>query len=207
MNYPDAITPTPRGSVSGTRPSAVVIGPTDGNIIINSPGTAPLSTVGDPIPPYMSMGRSRHQPWDSQVENFIESFLQETEKGRDLHHKHAARCIKKRHIFGLPPVIITLIMAPLSQAMDPCEEGEHWLKYVITCAFVIAGMFSAIGQHFNYGKKSEKHLITEAKYEDLYTDIKEILAKRENNRGEAATVMRTIRMRYDQIGDQAPYIA
>ena len=144
-----------------------------------------------------------HQPWSESVESFIKSFLDESEEGCTDHNKAAAYCLRCRNFWGFPPILIPLIMAPISTS--PLNSSPN-IEYIVMSSFIVCAMFSAVAQFFNYGRRSERHFTTAAKFEDLITDIKETLAKHRQNRGEAAVVMRTIRMRYDQIAESAPNI-
>lgn len=141
-----------------------------------------------------------HQEWDEQVEEFVKSFLSESEVAKTEHYKKGQWCQIVRNLWGLPPIIIPLLMAPFTQTFKKTDKTS----YISMAAFMLSGITSSIGQYFNYGKKSEQHFNTAAYYADLITDIKEEMAKSRNNRREAAVAMSTFKMRFDIIGSQAP---
>lgn len=182
---------TDRGVIS-------VIQSTGSNININSPQLTP--TVPPPTAQSRLVISPSHQEWDEQVEGFVRSFLADSEKAKEDHHTKGEWCQTLRNMWGLPSIMIPLIMAPLTQTF----RDNPATSYISMGAFMISGITSSISQYFNYGKKSEQHFNTEADYSDLITDIKEELAKSRDNRREAAVSMSAFKMRFDCISKDAP---
>jgi len=134
------------------------------------------------------------------VEEFIKGFLDDSKFSVKYHDKMGVKYKKLRTLWGLPPIFIPLIMAPLSQTF----KYSPIISYISMVAFIISGLTSSIGQYFNYGKKTEQHYTTKNSYADLITDIKEELAKSRINRREAAVCMSSFKMRFDVINKEAP---
>lgn len=142
---------------------------------------------------------TQHQEWTNEMEDFLRSILSDCNK--ELQHcekmvVYSGRC---KILWALPSIILSSIMSALSQGL---KEDVQLVSYLSMSAFIIIAVTSSISIFFNYGGKCEHFNATCFKYQNLITDINEVLSK--TVRGECSQVVRTIRMRYDSIVECTP---
>jgi hypothetical protein len=140
------------------------------------------------------------EPWEESQENLIKSW-RTTCEGLAERHEQAAKAAKKKGVtYGLPAIIIPLVMTPLSSAF----QDNAWIGFIEMTAFMTTGLASATSQFFNFSGKSEKHFAFSARYADLVTDIDQELAKRRPFRQSVDTFSLKIKMAYMALNRAAP---
>ena len=136
-------------------------------------------------------------------DEFIRHIMIDSKKLAMKHHEEGIKKKKYRNITGIPPIIIPVILAPLSQTFDK----DPSMSLVVMGGLIISGIFSSADHYFNFGKKSEEHFSAETKYLDIVSDIEEFMAKDDANRVNKPIFVRTIRCLYDSISEHAPVLA
>lgn len=140
------------------------------------------------------------EPWEDSQEALIQGWRTNCES-LAARHEEAAKVAKKKAVkYGLPAIIIPLLMTPLSSAFQDTE----WIGYVEMSAFMTSGLASAMSQFFNFSGKSEKHFSFSSRYADLVTDIDQELAKRRPFRQSVDTFTLKIKMAYMALNRAAP---
>ena len=137
--------------------------------------------------------------WTESIEDYIKSIQEDSEIASIKHHKMAIYAVNCRNLWSIPNILIPVILSPLTQTF----KDDEFISYLSMCGFIVVGICASILQYFNYGQRSQANFDTESKFDDLVTDIKEILVK-SNKCENSSTILRTIRMRYDTIRNQAP---
>jgi hypothetical protein len=144
--------------------------------------------------------QAAEEPWDETMEALIKAWRDASE-GLAAAHNVAGKACKKKHVlYGLPSLMIPMVMAPLSAALKDVE----WISYVEMCAFMGTAATSAMVQFFNFSGKTEKHLAFSARYADLVTDIDQEMAKPRQYRQQVDTFSLKIKMMYDALNRAAP---
>ncbi len=140
------------------------------------------------------------EPWDSPQEDLIRQWRDSSNSLSEAHDKGARACKKKNVFYGLPSLMVPMIMAPLSAAL----KDNEYISYVEMVAFMTTALTSAMVQFFNFSGKTEKHYAFSARYADLVTDIDHELSKPIKFRQQVDTFSLKIKMLYDALNRAAP---
>lgn len=143
---------------------------------------------------------SEASSWTPEIEEYLSDILQHC-KDSVLKHNKYAYIKKKRHIqIALPAALIPTCLAPLLGTF----KEEIWCVYVSMLGMIVTALFSTVSTFFNYSEKSTRHFQYSGCYGDIVTDIEEILALHPAKRVSAAIVMRTMKLRYEQLQINSP---
>lgn len=140
------------------------------------------------------------EPWDEPHEELIDKW-RESCKSLARSHEDAAQAYKKKNVmYGLPSLMIPMVMAPLSAAL----KDYDYISYIETIAFMSTAVASAMVQFFKFSAKSERHFSFATRYADLVTDIDQELAKARRFRQQVDTFSLKVKMMYDALNRSAP---
>lgn len=154
------------------------------------------------LPPrslFKDTGRDE-EPWDTPTEDLIKEW-RESCSSLAAAHEQSARTCKRKHVwYGLPSLMIPMVMTPLSAAL----KDQDWISYFEMTAFMCTAVTTAMVQFFNFSGKSERHFSFSARYADLVTDIDQELAKPRHFRQQVDTFSLKVKMTYDALNNSAP---
>jgi hypothetical protein len=140
------------------------------------------------------------EPWNNKLEQYMREFIQSAKK-RNAQHESAGYYFKKLNTrWGLPLVLVPVIMSPISLLIDEVDGGE----YVQAAAFMLSGVIAGVYSFFRYGEKLEKHFGFAGRYGDVATDIEAILVKSREFRGPADVFSTKIKMVMDNLALTEP---
>ena len=145
------------------------------------------------------MATDNFQQWNQNIEEFLLSILADCEAGQkncEREINYNGRC---KYFWTIPSIVLSSIMSPLTQAY---KNEVELISMMTMSAFVLIAFTNSIAVYMDFGKKCEKWNQASFKYHDLITDIRELLCK--DVRGEAATQVRTIKMKYDTLVGELP---
>ena len=137
--------------------------------------------------------------WERREEDLINSWSLDC-VARSVFHNEKSRENKiKFGIFGLPAVLIPIILSGISPLL-PCNS--------LTSSIILmfAGLFSGITMFFNFGRKQEEHNNTSNKFFELHTDISSELSKPKIYRIACDVYLEQIKNRYNSIVILSPNI-
>ena len=140
------------------------------------------------------------EPWGVPQETLIRSWRDACQDLAARHDRMGQFTKKKHHLFGLPAMLIPMVMAPMSSAF----QGEWFIGFVEMTGFMCTALASGMTQFFNFGAKAEKHFQFSARYADLVTDIDQELAKPRSYRQQVDTFSLRTKMMYDALNRGAP---
>ena len=137
--------------------------------------------------------------WEKREEDLIKSWSLDCVTRSVLHNKKARENKIKFGIFGLPTVLIPIILGGIS-SLIPCNS--------LTSSIILmfAGLFSGITMFFNFGRKQEEHNNTSNKIFELHTDISSELSKPKYYRIACDVYLEQIKNRYNSIVILSPDI-
>jgi hypothetical protein len=140
------------------------------------------------------------EPWNDRIEHYMREFIQ-TAKKRNAQHESAGYHFKRLNTrWGLPLVLVPVIMSPVSLLIDGVDGGE----YVQAAAFMLSGVIAGVYSFFRYGEKLEKHFGFAGRYGDVATDIEAILVRSREFRGPADVFSTKIKMVMDNLAITEP---
>lgn len=140
------------------------------------------------------------EPWDDKMEDLIKSWRNSSQELSVAHNNIGIACKKKHVVYGLPSLMIPMVMAPLSAAL----KDYDFISYLEMSAFMCTAVATAMVQFFNFSGKKEKHFAFSARYADLVTDIDQELAKAISFRQPVDTFSLKVKMMYDALNRAAP---
>jgi hypothetical protein len=140
------------------------------------------------------------EPWNDKLEQYMRRFIQSA-KNRNAQHESAGYYFKKLNTrWGLPLVLVPVIMSPVSLLIDEVDGGE----YIQAGAFMLSGVIAGVYSFFRYGEKLEKHFGFAGRYGDVVTDIEAILIRSREFRGPADVFSTKIKMIMDNLAITEP---
>ena len=147
------------------------------------------------------------EPWNEKIENLIHEWKDLCRTKAKQHELAGYDFKRKNTIWGLPPVIVPIIMSPLSAVLESeCDGQEIWKGYFTSTAFLIAGFFSGVYSFFGFGKKMEKHFSYSARYSDIVTEIEAEMIKETKWRIPADVFMTKIKMNIENLSGSEPVL-
>ncbi|AII17009.1 hypothetical protein JO84_gp252 [Aureococcus anophagefferens virus] len=164
----------------------------------SSDDNASLTTSDD-----RSADMSREEePWTQNIEKLISTWNHHIAEKIELHNNAGYFYKRQKQIYGLPPILLSVCMAPVSGTF----YDYSWIKYVNMVSFVTVAFFSGIDNFFNFGSRKEKHFNHSARYSELKTYIESQLFKKKQFRVEADVFLTEVRMKYDNLTITEPTI-
>ena len=140
------------------------------------------------------------EAWGDHSEALVKEWGDAASKASEA-HAAAGKVFKDKHVrYGLPAVLIPIIMAPLSTTL----ADEDGIEYVNMIGFLASGCFSAIHTFFSFDKKHQQHMDYSARYGDVCSDIKYELVKARRFRISSDQFLMKIQMKMDSLGGSAP---
>jgi hypothetical protein len=152
----------------------------------------------------MSKAFKIEEPWNSKLEHYVKHMRDVSDTQSHLHEHAGYKFKSKNNWFGLPSILIPLIMAPVSLMLEAADSGK--LPYVNAVGFMLTGIFTGVYSFFKYGEKMERHFSFSARYSDIVTDIESELIKGRQFRTQADVLIIKIKMGLDNLNNSAPVI-
>jgi len=147
-----------------------------------------------------SKGYRKNEKWSQAHEELLVKWRESSTKAAEEHNKSAKVNKSKHVIFGLPAILIPIVLSPVSIALD----GNGALPYVSMVGFVTSGLFSAIHTFFDYSGKTQRHFDFEARYSDVVSTIDFELSKSRQYRRDSDEFLMDIQKTFDYLGSSAP---
>ena len=145
----------------------------------------------------------QEEPWHHEIEDQIRRWRKHAKCMTDL-HSDAGYYFKTRKLrYGLIPVIVPLIMAPLAPIITT-EYG--WGMYFNSLVLAVVGLFTGLIMFFSPGEKMQQHFSFSARYADIVSDIDAELIRYRQYRAAADVFTLKIKMMIDNLAFQEPVI-
>ena len=144
----------------------------------------------------------QEEEWSDENEKYLTSIL---ESCKDMAGKHesAGYAFKaKNTMWGLPMVLIPIIMSPISVMIN----DERVAVYVNAVAFLATGVVTGVYSFFKFGEKMANHFNFSGKYSDAASDIELEMARGREFRTPLDVFFTKIHMRTDNIAGSAPVL-
>lgn len=125
-------------------------------------------------------------------------------KTKASQHEQAGYLFKKRNTrWGLPLVILPVVMSPISILID---ENDEVSKYVNACAFLVTGVIGGVYSFFKYGEKMSNHFNFSTRYSDVVSDIEIELVKGREFRVQLDVFSTRVHMLVDNLANTEPVL-
>jgi len=141
--------------------------------------------------------------WTSKIEQIFNHWALECKELGKLHNSYGRKHKCLYHMFGIPSVVIPVVMASVNQILGDDNDVSIILNSI---GYLLTGTFTGITTFLNFSSKSEKHYYTEIRYNELYTDIQSLLIKPKRNRIAADIALEQYKLRFEHINEYAPDI-
>ena len=138
--------------------------------------------------------------WEEREELFMRKIVEECKTQSELHRKKGKYFKKMYTVFGVPSMLIPIILSGLVDQL-------HDYALVQSLLMIGTGIFSGISNFFNFGRKYQEHFDFENKYNGLAGDIGTELVKPKAFRVAADVYLERIRLLYGNLNDNAPLVA
>ena len=139
--------------------------------------------------------------WNSKIESLFRHWATLSKENAKKHNIAAKRKKILYRVFGIPSVIIPLIMGSINQIY---EEHTDIAIIVNSLGYLISGTLSGINAFMNFSGQYEQHYNAEIRYNEIYTDIQSILIKPQNDRIQADVSIERYKLKIEHINENAP---
>ena len=152
------------------------------------------------------------EPWTDEHENFLKLMRKRACMKATEHNKCGFMYQCYHHCFGLPTVLIPVIMTPLNMIFPQTEEERcnaetiSTLEYMNAASFFLLGIFTSVNQFFKFAERYQLHFTFENIYNDVKTDIDTELVKARQFRVASDVFITKIQMRLDHAEYSEPVI-
>lgn len=141
------------------------------------------------------------EPWTRDIEELIKHWrnysIVMSEK-----HENAGYYIKVKHNwFGLPPILIPLMMTFISQLIPPTSPLSNPINGAM---FLFSGITGAVYKWLNLGEQYALHFQYSARFNDIITNIDTELSRQRKFRRPADVFLTEVRCKIDNLNDTAP---
>ena len=149
----------------------------------------------------INLGNNRGRPmveenWHREIEVQIKKWHKRAVFMSEKHNE-AGYYYKTRKVrYGLLPVILPLIMSPLSIIIS---STYGWSMYFTSIIFAIIGLFTGLSSFFAPGEQMQQHFSFSSRYADIITDIEAEMVRYRQFRSAADVFILKIKMMIDNL--------
>jgi hypothetical protein len=152
----------------------------------------------------------RGEPWDEGIEAYMTKTVEICTMNANLHSDTGYYYKYKRVLWGLPAILIPIVMSPIS-LMVGWSKGDTCANitasdYINACGFLITGVLSGVYSFFDYGTKMQVHFQHAGLYDLIKSDIETEMVKHRPYRIHADVFMTRVKMLMDQAAQTEPII-
>ena len=137
--------------------------------------------------------------WTGKQEQILKEWKAEMIQRSEFHGLKGRKYRKLYNLFGLPSVIIPIVLSALSDTLK--KENYDLINALLLLS---AGVFAGVNAFLNFGKKFANHIEFENRYDELARRIDKELAKPKKNRLACDVYMEKIQLRYSSLNVRAP---
>ena len=145
-------------------------------------------------------GREEEQ-WGERNEIYMMNTIQICKNRADQHEQAGYHFKGKNTHWGLPLVLVPIIMSPISVLID---EYTSVSKYINAIAFLATGVLGGVVSFFKYGEKMSNHFHFSSRYADIVTDIEAELVKGREYRVQLDVFLTCVKMVVDSLANTEP---
>jgi hypothetical protein len=150
------------------------------------------------------------EPWNDKIEMYFKNLQTIASFHSKLNNEAGYVCRQKRINWGLPGVLIPVVMSPLV-VMVGMFYSDHCAvitpsDYVASISLLFTGLFSGVSGFFNYGERTGKHFNVALLYDMIVDDVSLELTKGRQYRMQADVFMTKINMLMSSAARQEPII-
>lgn len=140
----------------------------------------------------------RHEMlWQKREETLLIKWKDETKSKGLQHHKKGKFNKKLYYIFGIPNIIIPLVIGSLNGVVE-------LLPMTLTGLMISSSIFAGINTFMNFSKKSQLHFEFDAKYNELAVLIEKELSIPKAHRIAADVFLEKVQQKFNSLNNYAP---
>lgn len=158
----------------------------------------------------MSYNNKYEEPWSENIELYFQGLLEDARKHSKMNSEAGYHCRKKRIIWGLPGILIPVVMSPIVVMVgmatnDDCSKITA-SDYLSSLSLLMSGIFVGVSNYFNYGEKTSKHFAVSLLYDMITSEVTLELAKKRNFRVPADVFMVKVNQMLSSAAREEPVI-
>jgi hypothetical protein len=148
------------------------------------------------------MPKHLEEEWGDKNERYLNYLAQICSDNADKHERAGYVFKAKNTTWGLPMVLIPIIMSPISLMIN----NEKASMYINAIAFLATGVVTGVYSFFKFGEKMSNHFNFSGKYEDVVSDIELEMSRGREFRTPLDVFFTKIHMRTDNLAGSAPIL-
>lgn len=147
----------------------------------------------------MSYTATYEEPWNPKIEKYFKNVRKAAQLHSKLNTEAGYHFKRKRVIWGLPGVLIPVVMAPIV-VMTAMWEGDtcdtvNVSDYLSSVSLLLTGLFGGVFAFFNFGDRTQKHFASSLMYDTIDNEIKSELTRGAKYRIQADVFMTKMNMK------------
>lgn len=140
------------------------------------------------------------EPWTDKIEDLAKHWRTYSISMSEKHEKAAYYIKFKHNFFGIPQIVLPLVMTFVSQIL-PEAESTNIINGVM---FLVSGLSGAVYQWLNLGEQYALHFSYVSKYDDIITSIDTELSRQRKFRRSSDVFITEIRCKIDNLNNSSP---
>ena len=152
----------------------------------------------------------RGEPWDNAIEAYMAKTIEICMMNSRLHMDTGYHYKKKRVMWGLPAILVPVVMSPIS-LMVGWDRGDTCANittsdYLNACGFLLTGVLTGVYNFFDFSTRTAEHFHHAGRYDLIKSDIESEMVKHRQYRIHADVFMTRIKMLMDNAAQTEPVI-
>ena len=158
----------------------------------------------------MAYSNVYEEPWNDNIEKYFYNLREECVLHSQLNNDAGYHFKRKKNNWGLPSVLIPVIMAPISLMVgwstnNTCSNITA-SDYINSIGYLAAGIVSGVYSYFNFGERTAKHFSVALLYDMIISEINMEMTKGVKFRVQADVFMVRITMLIASATNEEPTI-
>ena len=148
------------------------------------------------------MSKRIEEEWNAENEKFMKELSNQCSEQSQRHAEAGYVFKQKNTTWGLPMVLLPVIMSPVSLLI----QDEEASVYINALAFLATGVVGGVYSFFKYGEKMTNHFNYSGRYADIVSDIELELKRGPEFRTTWDVFSTKIHMRMDNLASTEPVL-
>lgn len=140
------------------------------------------------------------EAWNSAAEALVSKWAETCLQKSEYHSKAETRNTYLHSVFGLPSLLLPVVMAAATPVIDQLESAV----YVQVAGLVTIGVVSTINTFFNFGTKANKHGEFASRFHELATDVQYQLFKSREFRTSSDEFVARVQTKFNNLNANEP---
>ena len=144
--------------------------------------------------------------WSNETQALLDKWIKRARESQHSHHEAGKFFKKINYWFSIPVIIVSTGLGGVALFLLGTTVTKTIILWFGICG-IFSALLTAIQTYYNFAEKGEKHSSVGARYGYVRREMEQVKALPKAARGNAKTVMDSIRERLDGLGSEGPVVS